>query len=175
MNPGDTTWYTPPGGCTRQTAAAAPAESLRTRGFFEDTVRDSNAREAAFARVVPGGFGGIWVEGDSFAIALVDTSRRIDAVHALYARGYRVNGDLMKSRAQPVQWDFAQLDDWFNVIVTRAFERHLVTGAGIDVMHNRISLNTDVNERPALRRLLASLGVPCYIVGIDRGLRSRID
>jgi hypothetical protein len=112
------------------------------------------------------------VEGDSFGIALVDTSRRIDAVHALYAHGYRVPGDLMRSRAQPVQWDLAQLDDWFNVIVPRAFEHHVITGAGIDIMRNRIHLDTDVDQRPALRRLLASLGVPCYMVGIERGLRT---
>jgi len=173
MNPGDSTWYAPPGGCTRVNMATAPPDSLRIPGFFGDTTRDLNAREAAFARIVPGGYGGIWVEGDSFAIALVDTSRRIDAVHALYARGYRVNGDLAKSRAQPVQWDFAQLDDWFNVIVPRAFDSRIVTGAGIDVMRNRIRLNTDVEQRPALRRLLASLGVPCYMVGIERGLRAR--
>ena len=44
---------------------------------------------------------------------------------------------------EPVQWDFAQLDDWFNVIVSRAFERRIVPAAGIDVMRNRIPLNAE--------------------------------
>ena len=79
----------------------------------------------------------------------------------------------MRSRAQPVQWDFAQLDDWLNVIVPRALEHRAVTRAGIDVMRNRIRLDTHVEQRPALRRLLVSLGVPCYMVGIERGRRTR--
>ena len=86
IDPGDPTSYVPPVGCTHS-PAKAPPESLRLGGYFGDTTRDRNAREAALARVVPGGWAGIWVEGDSFAIALVDTSRHIDAVHALYAAG----------------------------------------------------------------------------------------
>jgi len=96
-------------------------------------------------------------------IALVDTSRRVEAVHALYARGYRVDGDLMKARAQPVSWDLAQLDDWFNVIIPRAFERRVTTHAGIDRMHNRISLGArDSTQKRSLTALLASLNVPCH-------------
>jgi hypothetical protein len=72
-----------------------------------------------------------------------------------------------------VRWDFAQLDDWFNVIVPRAFKHGMVIGAGIDVMHNRIHLDTEMSQRPALRKLLASLGVPCYMVGIEGGRRER--
>jgi hypothetical protein len=95
-------------------------------------------------------------------------------VRELYARGYRINGDLMKARAQPVRWDLAQLDDWYNVIIPRAYERRALMNSSIGRTHNRISLGVgDSTQRRALTALLALLDVPCYLVSIDRGMIAR--
>ena len=170
----DSTWYVPPGGCAGNAAIRLPADSLRISSGWSDTTRDRNAQDAALARVVPGGWGGEWLENGGLVIALVDTSRRVEAVRALYARGYRVDGDLMRARAQPVSWDLAQLDDWFNVIIPRAFERRVTTNADIDRMHNRISLGArDSTQKRPLTALLASLNVPCHLVSIGPGMVAR--
>lgn len=88
----DSSWYVPPNGCTGNAAAIRlPADSLRMQSGWSDTSRDRNAHDGALARGVPGGWGGVWVDGSGLAIALADTSRRIEAVHALYARGYRTD------------------------------------------------------------------------------------
>jgi hypothetical protein len=170
----DSTWYVPPSGCAKNGTRRAPADSLRIQSGWSDTSRDLNARDAALARVVPGGWAGEWIGKDGLVIGLVDTSRRVEAVRALYALGYRINGDLMKARAQAVRWDLAQLDDWYNVIVPRAYERRAVMNSGISRTHNRISLGVrDSTQRRALMLLLASLDVPCYLVSIDRGIIAR--
>jgi 3-methyladenine DNA glycosylase AlkD len=167
----DSNWYVPPGGCRGKAAIRLPADSFRIQSGWSDTSRDLNARDAALARVVPGGWAGEWLGSDGLVIGLVDTSRRLEAVQALYARGHRINGDLMKARAQPVLWDLAQLDDWYNVIIPRAYERRAITNSGIRRTHNRISLGVrDSTQRRALTALLASLDVPCYLVSIDRGI-----
>src|SRR4051812_14567455 len=175
LDAADPSWYVPPNGCTGSAVAIrAPVDSLRIQSAWTDTSGDRNAHEAAIARGVPGGWGAVWVEGSGLAIALVDTSRRIEAVGALYSRGYRIDRDLMKARPQPVRWDFAQLDDWLNVIIPRAFKRHATTNAGIDVMHNRIELGArDDIQKQALNTLLASLDVPCYLVWIGPGRTGR--
>src|SRR5689334_21557531 len=60
----DSTWYMPPTGCARDGARPSPAPALMMYSAWSDTSRDSNAREAAFARVVPGGWAGFWLDVD---------------------------------------------------------------------------------------------------------------
>jgi hypothetical protein len=85
-----------------------------------------------------------------------------------------IHSQAVHGQSGPVRWDLAQLDDWLNVIIPRAYERRAVMNSGISRMHNRISLGVgDSTQRRRLTALLASLEVPCYLVSIDRGIIAR--
>src|SRR5256885_13838781 len=71
----DSTWYVPPGGCAGNAAIRLPADSLRISSGWSDTTRDRNAQDAALARVVPGGWGGEWLENRRRRGSLARTAR----------------------------------------------------------------------------------------------------
>ena len=159
-----------------------PAAALDSFPASDDD-RSSDAQLARFAREVPGGFAGYYLERPSGAplrdgaprqrgvVRLVDPSQREAAVQALTPRMaamYRGHSlDLSDAVILPARWDFAQLYDWYSYLSPHVWSVHGVQSSDIDETGNRIVFGVMGNDtRRLLEERFATLRVPCGLVHV---------
>jgi hypothetical protein len=124
-----------------------------------------DARWAAIAREVPGGFAGFYAEDGRLVVLLTDTLQKDAALRALAPLRQRSHLDLANARVAPARWDFAQLHDWWAYIASRRVRFVGATMFDIDERDNRLTYGFESSA--ALRRAerqLKPLGLPCYLV-----------
>jgi len=148
--------------------ACGPAERLwspRLDSAARRLEHGRDARWAAMAREVPGGFAGFYVEQGRLVVLLTDTLQKDAALRALAPLRQRSHLDLADARVAPARWDFAQLHDWWAHIASRRACCEGATMFDIDERDNRLVYGFE--NRAALRRAekqLKPLGLPCYLV-----------
>jgi hypothetical protein len=126
-----------------------------------------NTQWAALARVVPGGWGGYFLERGSPYIYLVDPSQVGVAVPALQAGGIPVTPGVGVKQGR---WDFAQLFDWNAYIVHRMGRESFagVNAVDLDEARNRIMYGVpDDGMRTRLEGFLDGLDLPCDLIRIE--------
>jgi len=130
----------------------------------------------AVSRQVPGGFGGIWLEGDRVVISLKDPSQAEAAREALAALmptdphrvGPATPAQLRAARVEKARWSFSELFNWqavTNPAVDIGPDVAGLTTTDLDEYANRISygfLDEESMQRAAER--LGALGLPCNLV-----------
>jgi hypothetical protein len=141
-----------------------------------------DAQTAELSRQAPGGFGGLFIDYDPpsapgaerrletrhVVVFLVDTTQREAALRALESPTHpdRLPLNVVGARIRPARWSFAELYDWYGVLVN-ALARDGIVETGIDVKHNRIHLGVEnAAARQRLERQLARLDLPCFLVGV---------
>jgi hypothetical protein len=114
--------------CTDPTALS---DCTLTAGFVPPVAPSGSRAQpdvlwAAAARVVPGGWAGLFLDFDDGALTanLVDPSRQAEATQALLEFGIDIRG----ARVRQVRWDFAQLYDWYFYVNQHAWELDGITG-----------------------------------------------
>ncbi len=134
-------------------------------------------RFADLARVVPGGFGGLWLEGDELHVNLVDLSKRAEA-QAVLARelraefgggapGQRGSVDLDAIVFHSARYDYLQLTGWY-ARLTPALGEGIVS-TDIDERANRIAVGVrDEATIERVRRRVVELGIPPEAVVVAR-------
>ena len=142
-------------------------------------------RFAALARAVPGGFGGLWLEGTVLHVNLVDLSRREQAQAALKvelrgefgpgaAGGQRAGVDLDRIVFHPGRYDYVQLTGWY-ARLPAALGYEGVTSTDIDERRNRIRIGVrDDANAERVRRRVRELGIPPEAVLVQREEPARI-
>ena len=141
-----------------------------------------DAQTAALSREAPGGFGGLFIDYDPpsapgaerrlearhVVVFLVDTTQREAALRALESPTHpdRLPLNVVGARIRPARWSFAELYDWYGVLVN-VLARDGIVGTGIDVKHNRIHFGVEnAAARQRLELQLAHLDLPCFLVGV---------
>lgn len=158
-------------------AAALPVE--RPRPY---TIDD---RFAALARAVPGGFGGLWLEGSVLHVNLVELSKRAQAQSALKAElrgefgpgapgGQRANVDLDRVVFHQGRYDYLQLTGWYaRLPASLGYEG--VTSTDIAERRNRIRIGVlDESTAERVRRRIGELGIPSEAVLVQLEAPARI-
>lgn len=142
-------------------------------------------RFAALARAVPGGFGGLWLEGTVLHVNLVDLSRREQAQSALEVElrgefgpgapgGQRASVDLGRIVFHPGRFDYVQLTGWY-ARLPAALGYEGVTSTDIDERRNRIRIGVrDDANAERVRRRIRELGIPSEAVLVEREEPARI-
>lgn len=179
VDPRDSTWIPRDRACP----PAAPVRTAPERAFRTGRPPTEDERDAALARQVPGGYGGLYLEYNPpplrgerprpetrrVVVLLVDTAQREAALRALAPaiQKERPDLDVLRARVQPARWTFAELYDWQGVILTPGL-RDGVTTIDIDERENRIVFGVvDSAARGRLAQRLAQLDLPCFLVGIE--------
>jgi len=128
-------------------------------------------RFAALARRVPGGFGGLWLEGTVLHVNLVDLSKREQAQSALKvelqgefgpgaATGQRASVDLDRIVFHQGRYDYVQLTGWY-ARLPAALGYQGITSTDIDERRNRIRIGVrDAATANRVRRRIRKLGIP---------------
>jgi hypothetical protein len=128
-------------------------------------------RFAALARKVPGGFGGLWLEGTVLHVNLVDLSKREQAQSALKvelrgelgpgaATGQRASVDLDGIVFHQGRYDYVQLTGWY-ARLPAALGYEGITSTDIDERRNRIRIGVrDAATANRVRRRIRELGIP---------------
>ena len=133
-------------------------------------------RFADLARVVPGGFGGLWLEGHVLHANLVDLSKRAEAQAALARElrgefgpggpGQRGLVDLDAIVFHQGRYDYVQLVDWYRRL-TPALGEGVISG-DIDEVRNRIAIGVqDDAAIERVRRKVVELGIPPEAVIVE--------
>jgi hypothetical protein len=126
----------------------------------------------ALAREVPGGLGGIFMDGGVGYLWLVDPSKRSEAIAALaagpLALGIRQTGfPLENAVVLKARWDFAQLADWYAYVVPRALPGVRWSSADIQEARNRLEFGVvDEAARLDFESKLKALDLPCNLIAI---------
>ncbi|HEU5262317.1 MAG TPA: hypothetical protein VFU41_12940 [Gemmatimonadales bacterium] len=122
---------------------------------------------AELAREVPGGWGGMILEGWP-VIYLVDTTKRAEVAAVLAARGALQGIDPGQVRVRQARWDFAQLYDWYRYLNLHVWSDSGLVMSDIDEAANRITYGVlDEAARRRVERLLAELHLPCFLVTVE--------
>jgi hypothetical protein len=101
-------------------------------------------------------------------VFLVDTSQRDAALRAVASATQqdRPHLNVLGARTRPARWSFAELYDWYGLLLNLAVREGVVTTA-IAEKENRIVFGVeDAVGRQRLERQLALLDLPCFLVGI---------
>jgi hypothetical protein len=125
------------------------------------------AQRDSIARNIPGGWGGVThrEKGLGFAIYLVDTTKRADAVDALMKAG--VPYISRQTEARIGRWTYVQLYDWFRFIHTH-LGRIALTMWTLDDERNRIFYGVETEQAALeLDRQLTALKIPCFLVFVE--------
>jgi hypothetical protein len=124
-----------------------------------------NARWAALAGRVPGGWGGFFLEEGVPTIFLVDPALKHAAIEVLATEGFPVTSS---TRAKQGRWDFAQLYDWYRYLTRNVSAIDGLSSSDIQEARNRIEFGViDEAARGRLEQTLAALEVPCFLVAIE--------
>jgi hypothetical protein len=135
--------------------------------------------------VVPGGFGGLWLEGTVLHVNLVDLSKREEARAALKTElrgefgpgapgGQRAAVDLDRIVFHPGRYDYVQLTGWY-VRLPASLGYEGVTSTDIDERRNRIRIGVrDDANAERVRRRIPELGIPPEAVLVEREEPARI-
>lgn len=156
---------------SRAVAPTAPQTSVTSDGSGEEVHLDFNARMALAARRAPG-FAGIYVEDGTWRIAMKG-SRALDAATRAEVRDLLISGSTGDDaravaenrentavRAQ-ASYDFAELYDWFQVVVDSVLPLDGVHWADIDERQNRIVIGVrDEGRIEVFRSRVSELPVP---------------
>lgn len=152
-------------------AAGLPAD--RPRPY---TIDD---RFAALAAAVPGGFGGLWLEGTVLHVNLVDLSKREEARSALRAElqgefgpgapsRQRASVDLDRIVFHQGRYDYLQLTGWY-ARLPAALGYESVTSTDIDERRNRIRIGVrDDAAAERVGRRIRELRIPPDAVLVQR-------
>ena len=126
---------------------------------------------AAISRSVPGGFAGVFFEGDHFVMTFVDPTTadasRPAIQDAFASQGIIGNLDVSKAEFRAAHWTFAQLDEWYRYIIVTGISGSGsgVTVTDIDERANTISFGVvDETSRARVVARLADLHIPCNLV-----------
>ena len=142
-------------------------------------------RFAALARTVPGGFGGLWLEGTVLHVNLVDLSKREQAQAAVKvelrgelgpgaATGQRAGVDLDRIVFHQARYDYVQLTGWYARLPS-ALGYEGVTSTDVDERRNRIRIGVrDDATVQRVRRRIIELGIPPEAVLVQSEAPARI-
>jgi hypothetical protein len=179
VSPHDSSWAR----LSRACPADAPIRLAPVRPPpAQGRVRARDAQTAALSREAPGGFGGLFIDYDPpsapgterrldtrhVVVFLVDTTQREAALRALESPTHpdRLPLNVVGARIRPARWSFAELYDWYGVLLNVLARDGIVT-TGIDQKHNRILFGVkNAAARQRLERQLARLDLPCFLVGV---------
>lgn len=115
------------------------------------------------ARTVPGGFGGIYLQGETTTALLVDTTKGSEATPAIAAVYQREI-----QRVAPARWTYAQLYDWKTYIISNVSRSVVPPSIAISEQQNRIDISApDERSSKALETWLATLNLPCRLVSLS--------
>lgn len=136
--------------------------------FSHGSQRVSDDDWADAARVVPGGWGGSYLDHDTGTVFLVDPTKRDVALAALAARGLvPAPLGLATVRVRRGRWDFAQLADWFGFLRGHLPAMTATFSADIQETRNRLEYTvSNAADRAALEAAFRPLHLPCYLVAI---------
>ena len=121
---------------------------------------------AAAARVVPGGWAGMFLDFDDGVLTanLVDPSQQAEATQALLEFGIEIGG----ARVRQVRWDFAQLYDWYFYVNSRVWVLDGLTKTDIDEYRNRLVYGVlDEETQKTFTTFLGSMALPCELVIVE--------
>jgi hypothetical protein len=130
---------------------------------------------ADLAERIPGGFAGILYDRNMKPILMLTDPERADEVKKVLVsdRTFR-HFDLVGAKAFKARWDFAQLVDWFNFIVsdTSVWKTDGMVFGDKDEETNRIYFRVETEAgRQRLKEKLSALNIPCDLVRIGIGAR----
>ena len=130
---------------------------------------------ADLAERIPGGFAGILYDRNMKPILMLTDPERADEVKKVLVsdRTFR-HFDLVGARVFKARWDFAQLVDWFNFIVsdTSVWKTDGMVFGDKDEETNRIYFRVETEAgRQRLKEKLSALNIPCDLVRIGIGAR----
>lgn len=120
-------------------------------------------RYAAIAQTVPG-FAGLYWEGTTLVLMLVDTTQRDAAVAAIAEdmRGQYIRRVLVRK----ADFDFIELRKW--LLLVPIFGDSQITAVGPDVMRNRVLVGVaDSAYLAPMRERLVALGIPLSALALD--------
>ena len=131
-----------------------------------DSLTGDGSRMTRASLVVPGGLGGIFLNGDAFVVLLVDTTKRDSAIAALLRRPDmpQLNTDHVVIRQ--ARWSYAELVEWYQYIIPRT-AHEAISSSSIDLVQNRVTISvTNEDARAAVLKLVESLPIPCNLIAI---------
>src|SRR5205807_3702661 len=123
----------------------------------------------AISRSVPGGFAGVFREGNHFVLTFVDPARanraRPEIQQALASRGAGLPGmDVATAEFRSARWTFAELDEWYRYIISKGLASD-ISSTAIEEQANTISIGViDEAARAHVEARLAALGVSCNLI-----------
>jgi hypothetical protein len=161
---------TPKFSCLSNAATMRLPEDLRATlpsfGF-----RSPDDAFVAISNSVPGGFGGVFVEGSQLVLTFVDPATanqsRAQITQEFANRGFSGPGwDFAHAEIRGARWTFAELDEWYRYIVPKVGSPQSgISSTDIDEKANTISIGViDEASRARLESKLASLNVSCNLV-----------
>ena len=161
VSPSDSAWAN----VGRPCGAAEPTWEPRLDSAARRLTHGRDAETASLAREVPGGYGGLYLDGGRVVVLLTDTLRKDAARRELARRIPRPDLDIERARVIPARWTFAQLHDWWAYISARRVRFEGATMFDIDERANRLVYG--FRDSTALRRAeedVRPLELPCYLV-----------
>lgn len=151
--------------CTADAPAASLSADARESVAPRSPEWDVNARWAALAGRVPGGWGGFFLEDGVPTIYLVDPALKETAIAVLAAEGFPLGST---TRVKQGRWDFAQLYDWYRYLAPHTSVADGMSFSDIQEARNRIEYGViDEGARTRLEEILARLDLPCFLVAIQ--------
>jgi hypothetical protein len=134
--------------------------------------------------MVPGGFAGMWLEGDVLHVNLVDLSKRAEAQAVLKEQlrgrfgpgqlGQLSRVDLDQIVFHQGRFDHAQLNSWYARILSE-LDREGMLHSGLEAQRNWISIY--VKDDPTVERVrqrILELGIPAEAVSVQRGITTSV-
>ncbi len=124
-------------------------------------------RMAALSRRVPGGFAGVFFEGDRPVLLLTDPSQAPEAKRALALAPELADFPVADAAARQARWDYARLYDWYRHLRRQglAAGNGDVISTDLDESANRLHFGVvDAAARDRLAARITALGVPCDLV-----------
>jgi hypothetical protein len=158
----------PPTSCDSTSPGPSLAEDLRSSLPPPDPL-DRDVQWADIARQVPGGWAGIFLDGNgTLTMYLVDPSKEDEAKAALFALGVGLPRDVRQARVIKGRWDFAQLFDWYRYIQPHIDFSNGISFTDIDEAQNRLHYGmVSAASKTTLETSMQSLNLPCELVIID--------
>jgi hypothetical protein len=176
----DVTWMDLEKACPPDAPAYSLSDAARdSLPVLDGEPRTSNETWAAWARAVPGGWGGMFYDrtsvdeiGAPLTMYLVDQAKAGEAIAALIPlvgeSGWaHVAEELPDAVVKQGRWDFAQLFDWYRYLNVHVWAVSGVHLSGINVSSHRIDYGViDEETRERVTAVLNALDPPCFLVAM---------